>query len=322
MRRIVVAVLFILALAPAVAAADEGPVVARSEVDRTTMTIGDQVLFTITVQLARGYDLLSPGVPRAIGDFEVVDALTVLQTKLADGSTRIQLRYLVTTFDLGQRQLPPIIVGYRGPNAERGEATTQGGHVIVVRSVIAPGEDASDIKPLKPPLAMPSTEPDLLTRAVPFVALAVAIALVVVLALRVAGRRRPVPVEAGTPRAAREALEELERVAGMRLPELGRTREHYDLVCAALRRFIAGRYGLVAEARTARELRRDLERAGVPRTQAELLCEVLADGEAVRYGKRPIFPARAQKSMRDLIESMRKSVVAEEYELVGSGATA
>lgn len=322
MRRALVVALILLALAPAAAAADDGPVVARSEVDRTTMTIGDQVLFTITVQLARGYDLLSPGVPRAIGDFEVVDALTVLQTKLADGSTRVQLRYLVTTFDLGQRQLPPIVVGYRGPQGEQGQATTQGGHVIVVHSVIAAGEDASDIKPLKPPLPMPSTEPDLLTRVVPFVALAVALALVVVLAVRIARRRRAIPIEARTPRAAREALEELERVAGMRLPELGRTREHYELVSAALRRFIAQRYGLVAEARTARELRRDLERAGVPRTQAELLCEVLADGEAVRYEERLIFPARAQKAMRDLIESMRKSVVAEEYELVGSGATA
>lgn len=322
MRPILVAAVVLLALAPAPAAAGDGPVVARSEVDRTTMTIGDQVLFTITVQLARGYDLLSPGVPRAIGDFEVVDALTVLQTKLADGSTRVQLRYLVTTFDLGQRQLPPIVVGYRGPGGVRGQATTQGGHLIVVRSVIAPGEDASELRPLKPPLALPSTEPDILARATPLVALAVALALVVVLALRIARRRRAAPVEAATPRAARDALDELERVAGMRLPELGRTREHYDLVSAALRRFIAGRYGLLAEARTARELRRDLERAHVPRTQAELLCEVLADGEAVRYGKRPIFPARAQTTMRDLIESMRKSAVAEEYELVGSGATA
>ncbi|MBU6424190.1 MAG: hypothetical protein KGQ88_09170, partial [Chloroflexi bacterium] len=62
--------------------------------------------------------------------------------------------------------------------------------------------------------------------------------------------------------------------------------------------------------------------AGVPRAQAELLCEILGDAESVRYEERLIFPARAQKAMRDLIDSMRKSVVAEEYELVTAGATA
>ncbi len=322
MRRALLLAMLLLALVPSAASADGGPVVARSTVDRTTMTIGDQVLLTITVDLAGGYDLLSPGVPRVIGDFEVVDTLTVLRTKLADGSSRVQLRYLLTTFDLGQKQIPQIVVGYRDLNGQPGQAATQGGHLITVRSVIAPGEDVSDIKPLKPPLPMPVSRGDLLARAAPIAAVALLVGLAAVLALRLARRRAAPLVGAGVPRAAREALDELERVAGMRLPEQGRTLEHYDLVSAAVRRFIARRYGVHAEARTARELRRDLEAAGVSRTQTELLCEVLDDAESVRYEERPIFPARAQKAMRELIDSMRKSVVAEEYELVSAGASA
>lgn len=322
MRRPLALALLLLALLPSAAAADDGPVTVRSDVDRTAMTIGDQVLFTITVDLARGYDLSDPGVPRAIGDFEVVDTLTVLQTRLANGTSRIQLRYLVTTFDLGPRQLPIVVVGYRGPNSERGQAQSPQGHVISVQSVIAAGEDTSDIKPLKPPQPMPVAESDVLGRAVPPVLIAALVVLVVVLVVRLL-RRRPAPlVDAGAPGAAREALDELERVAELRLPQQGRTREHYELVSAALRRFVARRYGVVAEARTARELRRDLERASVPRGQAELLCEVLGDAESVRYEERVIFPARAQKAMHDLVEVMRRSVVAEEYELVSSGATA
>ncbi|MDE3192114.1 MAG: hypothetical protein KGN00_00365 [Chloroflexota bacterium] len=322
MRRAVVLAALLLALVPSVAAADGGPVTARSEVDRTTMTIGDQVLLTVTVDLAKGYDLLSPGVPRAIGDFEVVDVLTVLQTRLTDGSTRVQLRYVLTTFDLGQKQVPQIVVGYRDANGQAGQAPTQGPLVIAVKSVIAPGEDVSDIKPLKPPLPMPVAQGDLLARAAPFAAVALLLVLIAALALRVARRRRIALDEVGVTRAAREALDELERVAELRLPEQGRTLEHYDLVSAALRRFLGRRYGVVADARTARELRRDLERASVPRAQVELLCEVLGDAESVRYEERSIFPARAQKTMRELIESMRKSVVAEEYELVRGGATA
>ena len=142
-----------------------------------------------------------------------------------------------------------------------------------------------------------------------------------ILALRVR-RRGPVLVEASAHGPARAALDELQRVLEMGLPEKGRTREHYDLVNAALRSFIAQRYGLAAHARTARELRRELEHAGVGASAAQLLCEVLADAESVRYEQRLVSPAQAKRSMRDLIELMRKSVVAEEYELISTGATA
>ena len=313
--------LALLVAGGSVAQAQEGPVLARSDVDRLVMTIGDQVLLTLTVELASGYQLLDPGVPRAIGDFEVVDTLTVLQSRLANGVTRVQLRYLVTSFELGLKRLPVILVGYRGPDGAQGQARTQGGHAITVQSVIVPGEDMGDIKPLKPPLPVPGVGGDLLARALPIVAALVLVVVAAALMLRVR-RRAPRLAEAPAHGPSRAALDELERVLELRLPEQGKTREHYELVATALRRFITQRYGLAAEARTARELRRELERAGIPRTAAQILCEILSDAEAVRYEERAIFPARAQKSMRDAIDLMRKSVVAEEYELVSSGATA
>lgn len=315
----ILAVAVALGAAPIAAHAQEAPVLVRSEVDREAMTMGDQVLLTVTVELAKGYTVLDPGVPRAIGDFEVVDTLTVLETRTPTGETRVQLRYLITAFALGPKRLPVIVVAYRGPDGARGEARTPAGHVIAVASVIQPDEDTSDIKPLKPPVPLPGATNDL-SRALPFVAIAVLVLAAAVLALRVR-RRGPMLVETGVHGPARAALDELERVVELGLPEQGRTREHYELVAAALRTFIAQRYGLAAEARTARELRRELEHAGVGGTAAQLMCEVLADAEAVRYEQRPVSLAQARRSMRDVVELMRKSVIAEEYELVG-GATA
>jgi hypothetical protein len=317
------AAVFALALLLAggsVAEGQEVPVIARSEIDRAVMTIGDQALLTVTVELANGFELLDPGVPRAIGDFEVVDTLTVLQSRLASGVTRVQLRYLITAFQLGPKRLPVIVVEYRGPDGARGQARTQGGHVVTVQTVVLPGEDTSDIKPLKPPLPVPGVGGDLLSLALPFAAAFALVIVAAVLALRVR-RRAPQLADAPAHGPSRAALDELERVFELRLPEQGKTREHYELVAAAVRRFIAQRYGLPAEARTARELRRELDRAGVARASAQILCEILGDAESVRYQQRAIFPARAQKSMRDVIDLMRKSVVAEEYELLSSGAT-
>jgi hypothetical protein len=319
-RALVPLVALVLFASAMTAAAQEGPVTVRTEVDRTTMAIGDQVLLTVTVEAASGYRLLEPGIPRAIGDFEVIESLTVLETRGPGGVTRTQLRFLLTAFALGPKRLPPVEVTYRGPDGANGTARTRTGHVIAVESVVQPGEDTSDIKPLKPPLALPGTASDL-SRFAPHAAIAALVLVAAALALRIR-RRGPVAVEAPAHGPARTALDELERVAGLGLAEKGRMREHYELVAAAVRTFTAQRYGLAAHARTARELRRELERAGAGGSAAQLLCEVLADAEAVRYEERPVSPAQAKRATRDLIELMRKSVVAEEYELVGSQATA
>ena len=121
---------------------------------------------------------------------------------------------------------------------------------------------------------------------------------------------------------ARRAFDELEALARRRLVEQGRTREHYDVLAATLRRYSADRFGVRAEALTARELRRDLERGGVDRAQAQIIFEALQDAEAVRYEERVLYPARAQKTMRDVLDMMRRSIAVEEYELIESGATA
>lgn len=323
MKRIAAAAIALVVLAlPAPAAAQQAPVVVRSELDRAAMTIGDQALLTITVELARGYDLLEPGVPRAIGDLEVVDTLTVLQSRLPSGTTRVQLRYLVSAFSLGPKLVPIVVVGYRGPDGAAGTAQTQGPLAVEIQSVIAAGEDTADIKPLKPPLAVGAPANDL---ARVLYALAFAVVVVALLLLLVLRSRRRTGAAVFTPAmhgAARQALTELEEVAELRLPEQGRTREHYDRVAAAVRRFIEGRYGIGASSRTARELRAEMERARIGRSHAQILCEVLVDAESVRYEGRVIFPARAQKTMRELVDLMRKTVVAEEYELISTGATA
>jgi hypothetical protein len=320
MRAALLAFVVLLALA-APAAAQEGPVTVRSAIDRAQITIGDQIVLTVAVDLAAGYDLIDPGVPRQIGDFEVVDTLTVLQTRNPAGGTRVQLRFLVTSFELGPKVLPIIAVAYRGPDGQPGEARSSSQLLVEVLSVIRPGEDTSDIKPLKPPLPLPGSTLAFLERWAPVAALSVAILLAAVLALRLRRRREVISFEPGHG-PARRALDELESLVAQGLPEQGRTREHYEILAVALRRYAADRFGVAAEARTARELRRELERSAVDRAQVQVISDALYDAESVRYEEQVVYPARAQKTMRELLEVMRRSVAAEEYELIESGAIA
>jgi hypothetical protein len=109
------------------------------------------------------------------------------------------------------------------------------------------------------------------------------------------------------------ALRELDALAEQRLPEKGRTAEHYALLTASLRRYAVQRFG-IAPGRTSRELRAALERAGVDRTQAAAIYEILREGDEVRFRHAIPYPAHAQNAVRAALELVRRAATAEEYE--------
>jgi len=111
-------------------------------------------------------------------------------------------------------------------------------------------------------------------------------------------------------------MAELNRVASLGLPEKGRYAEHYALVSKALRAYVRDRFGLSANERTPRELREDMLRAGVDRTEIATIYEILKEGESARFHQAISYPARAQHAVRSAVDAMRRAAVAEQYELM------
>jgi hypothetical protein len=99
-----------------------------------------------------------------------------------------------------------------------------------------------------------------------------------------------------------------------RLPEKGKTAEHYELLTASLRRYAVQRFG-IEPGRTTRELRSALERAGVDRAQAGAIYEILREGDEVRFRHAIPYPAHAQNAVRAALEVVRRAATAEEYEI-------
>lgn len=315
MRRLIPLVVVLALLGGAVASADEG-VRASAAVDRRAITVGDQILLTVTIEIDANYLLVDPGVHRFLGDFEVLEALPASQTKLAAGVIRYAFRYRLTSFRVGARILPALEVAFLDPTRQPGVTTTLE-IPIAVTSVIPPGEEPTDIKPPKPQLSLPGEFPPL----TPYLPFAVALELILVAALvarlrRIARvRRRALRFDEELPvTPAQRAVTELTRVAGLNLPEKGRYREHYALLTHALRDYATARFDIPAQGRTARELRGELERAGVDHATAALFYEILHEGEVVRFHEFTSYPARAQHAVRTALEALRKAAVTEQYE--------
>ena len=111
-------------------------------------------------------------------------------------------------------------------------------------------------------------------------------------------------------------MAELNRVASLGLPEKGRYAEHYALLSKTLRAYVGDRFGLSANERTPKELREDMLRAGIDRTEIATIYEILREGENARFHQAISYPARAQHAVRSAIDAMRRAAVAEQYELM------
>jgi len=317
MRVLFVVGLVLLAFG-SVAAAD-GPVNVAATVDKRGITIGDPVALAVVVEVDAGYQITDSGVGRTMGEFEVLEALPPQVTKIANGRTRYTFRYRITAFRVGNLVFPEIHVAYQSPAGEPGVVPTAE-IPIVITSVVQPGEATDDIKPAKPQLRLPTAAPQ-----VPQLAIQVALAVVVLAMLaliiwqtRRASGRKPKDADMDevllTP--AQRAMAELNRVASLGLPERGKYAEHYALLSKALRAYVGDRFGLSANERTPRELRDDMLRAGIDRTEIATIYEILREGESARFHQAVSYPARAQHAVRSALDAMRRAAVAEQYELM------
>jgi hypothetical protein len=308
---VALAVAFPLLVASVAAAAD--PVIAAATLDRSTITVGDSAFLTVYADAETGYQVGDPKIAHTVGDLEVLEVLPSGRSTRPGGIARWTFRYRVTAWIVADLTVPPIEIPYNGPNGVTG-VTMTAPIVLQVASVIKDGEDTSDVKPLKPQLDLPEAFAARLSRiALAVVALAAFTALAGFIFWMLLRRREQVAAaERLTP--VQRALRELDALAEQRLPEKGKTAEHYELLTASLRRYAVQRFG-VEPGRTSRELRTALERAGVDRTQAGAIYEILREGDEVRFRHAIPYPAHAQNAVRAALEVVRRAATAEEYEI-------
>ena len=308
---VALALLFSLAVAGVAAAAD--PVIAAATLDRAMITIGDGAYLTVYADAEVGYQVGDPNIAHTVGDLEVLEVLPSGRATRAGGIARWTFRYRVTAWVVGDHAVPPIEIPYIGPNGTSGVAMTVP-LALNVASVIRDGEDTSDVKPLKPQLDLPEAFAARLSRIALFVVAAVAFTALAGFIFWMLLRRREQVAAAERLTPVQRALRELDALAEQRLPEKGKTAEHYELLTASLRRYAVQRFG-VEPGRTSRELRAALERAGVDRTQAGAIYEILREGDEVRFRHAIPYPAHAQNAVRAALEVVRRAATAEEYEI-------
>ncbi len=266
-----------------------GPVIARAEeiprlessLDRDTVTIGDQIRYTLRVTAPPAAEVsFSAYSEGKIGDFEIGKSGEETAEK---GGERVWNKwFFLQGFETGEFSLPGAAVAVRSPGGEE-ERLESAPLKITVRSVLDASPEKADIRGLKPPVGLPVSYRWLLYLIGGILVLA---ALVFILIKKVF-RRKPKAVPVPTPRAPHElAYEELDRIKRENLPARGLIKEYYTGVSDAVRRYLENRFGLKAPERTTEEFLHDMASTDfltVP--QQDLVGAFLGECDLVKFAR-------------------------------------
>lgn len=262
--------------APAGDDAGTAGVTALAAVDRSTVTVGDPIRYTVELRHPEQVapHLLGPVADGAIGGLQVADA-GVERARRSRGVVVERHWWLLRADGTGSFVLPPAVVTY---DAGGGEQRLESNEVFVDVASVLP-DDAEDIRDVKPPRRSTSWTRWLWAAAG---ALAVMGALLAWWWWR---RRRDRTAAAQPALLPHEiALRDLDRLRRTDFTSLAELRRYYFEISEVLRRYVEARFGLNATDLTTEEILAKLsELRGLAGAESVSLREFLLATDRVKY---------------------------------------
>lgn len=296
----------VLALAAPGFAAAESLVTASLSADSGEFTVGDPVMLKLSVTHPPGYQVILPQLSADWGGFLVHSQSAGTTVNNPDGSQTTSQVIDARLFSPGSFTSPPLTITVSDNTGQLSEITAMPLSVTVA-SVLVEGD--TELRDIKPQAALPFVNylPGVI--AVGVLALGSIVAFIFYrrrrahLALASADNRLPHEV----------ALDELDRVETLDLPQSGRFKEHYTRVSDCLRLYIENSYHFPVLERTTAEIKANLKRTPVSNEVANEFINLLDECDLVKFSKfRPDVESAQQLLQQGrLIVEQTKPVVLE-----------
>lgn len=282
-----------------------GKISLEAKVDKNKITIGDLIQYSIVVTRDKNVNVEMPDLGANLGAFEIRDYSDPEPEKR--NREIVQRReYSISTYDIGDYEIPPVAVQYSvGEDSVWKELTTESIKITV--ESLKPSE-AGDIRDIKPPLEI---ERDWM-RIIRFVAAGVIIVLIGILVFIYIKRRREgksfIPYREKPKRPPHEiALEELEQLLGEQLLEQGQIKQFYIRISEIIRRYIEGRFFIIAIEMTTTQLINNMNEAEIETEDIRLVEDFLMQCDLVKFAKYIPTPEENQKVMDQAFELIDKT---------------
>lgn len=254
-----------------------------SQVDRAKILIGDVVRYSLRVTHDASVTVTMPTPGSNLGQFELRD-YQVLEPQKKEGKTLLGADYLISTFDTGEFEIPPLSVTYtvKGDTAQH---LLKSEPIRIMVQSLNPSE-AGDIRDIKPPLTPPRDWKAMLIR---LSGLLLLIAAVAAAWWYIRQRRRGLgllPERQTPPRPAHEvALAALEALLASDWLAAGKHKEWHSELADIIRRYVEGRYAIDAMEMTSFELLAALRSWGLEEKWLTRLRELLMICDMAKFAK-------------------------------------
>lgn len=269
-------IITILLLAVIGTAAAQEPVTATITTSEQAATVGDPVELTVNVTHPEGYYVLPPELETGWEQFVIADQTSATTVSNGDGSATTTLTIDARLFAPGEYATPPLVLSVTDGAGELSEVIAAP-IPVSIQSVLVEGD--TNLRDIKPQAELPYTN------LLPWIVGGLLIALALgggflwwkrrqaSLALALVDNRLPHEV----------ALDELERIEGLRLPENGRFKEHYTLVSDTVRSYIEKSYGVPVTERTTGEIQTNLHKSKIDRKVSRDFVAFLLESDLIKF---------------------------------------
>ena len=265
----------------------DAPLALVVTVDPPGAHLGERIRLTITITHPPD-QLVTAGRLPAVEGLEVIEELPAVSEPL-DDSMITEFTYIVAAFGLGE--IPGTTVRISSLDSDgRTSEVAVAVPAITVLSTLTSGD--TDLRPLKPQLAIAGGPPAWQRPAL----LAAVVAIALAGAAWVTWRRRRRHVQPELPQRPPKTVESgararLDGVAGARLLPAGQYDRYYGQISHTVRSYLEQRFRFRATALTTAELERRMTNQGVERWQARLVSGLLERCDAAVYAH--VYPDAA-----------------------------
>ncbi len=263
---------------------DEKPLIeVRSAVDTSSITIGDRIKYTVSIDYKEGMRVEQPGAGVNLGQFEIKN-YKIQPPYSEDGRVFIKYEYEISVFDTGKFTIPPFPVAYFPTDSTKDYKIIEANSInIYVESVIQDG--GKELKDVKPPVYIPFDY----IFAISMATIIIAILVAAFFAYRFYRKKKEsgYVFKAPEPRrpAHEVALADLDSLIAKNLPAGGEIKQYYIEISEIIRRYIEGRFFIPALEETSFEIMSEIHNRQLEADIYQLLNDFLNLCDLVKFAK-------------------------------------
>lgn len=283
MKRLFFPILLFISLGSEISGQD---VKVSSAFDSTRIFIGDQIKFSITIDQPTGLKLTYPILKDTLcKNIDILSGPIIDSSAIRDGRVRITEKYLITSFDSGFYQVPPVFAELKNENGLK-RFYSDYAPLEVMRVKITPADTAAKIFDIIEPYRAPVT----LGEVLPWILLIAIIGAAVWFGIRLYRKLKKSktgvePVINPDP-AHIIAFRELEKLKEEQLWQKGEIKYYYTRLTEILRQYLENRYMVYSLELTTSETLEALAKTGFKKDLLyNKLKTVLNGADLVKFAK-------------------------------------